>query len=334
MRIRRHTACAILGVLILCGVALAADFLPPQTTMLVVSEEGSAHMMVPDTLTGWPVLLPLPIAAREAFTSVTVGADGQAYLCDPCGGWILGLESPGESPRSFYDASFTPASDCTERVCNPYADWLGPSSVAVSPAGDVFVASLSNFCPYGRSRVEGIVRLDLSSDPPNAYRQIPLPDALTQRLPAVTRPLSIAVPSEGPNAGTLLIVATFRDSVEVYATALDDSTPSIEPTLPSGFDPADSATVFLTQDGGFVSVDAHGTVTWFRHSLPPVPLTRLVEASITATNVDPHGNLYVAVRSARSSRLLRFDASGTLSGVITLYVHPVSLAVLSEMSAQ
>jgi hypothetical protein len=237
------------------------------------------------------------------------------------------------APRTLYDATLAPGPECTVTTCDPYAGWLSPSSVAVAPTGDVFLASFVDSCPYGDPQEEGIWRLDPSSNPSAKWHPVPLSDELDGRLHLLTQPLLVVAVHEGPNAGELLIVAASADSVEIHAVTADVDATSVEPILPSGLDLGATATVFPTTDGAFVCVDDEGVVTWWHHERVPLTLMTLMEEDLACATSDPEGNLWLAARSPRGSRLLCFDRGGTLAAVMTLHVRPVSIAARFKVPA-
>jgi hypothetical protein len=73
MGLRTRAILLILGALAVGSTSTtdAAGAFSPLATVFIVAEDGTAYTMEADALTGWPLLLPLPVRPKEAFASAS-----------------------------------------------------------------------------------------------------------------------------------------------------------------------------------------------------------------------------------------------------------------------
>jgi len=323
---------AILGAMVLVSSSLAVgeDLLPGDTILFVSDDQGNAYAVAHDTMFGFPILIPLSaVRAEGSFTSVVVSPDGVLFLAAPCAGEVMQLTVPDLLAETVYSTLLFPAPDCTTEVCNPFDGWLNPTSLAVTPEGDLIVLAAIGGCPHGDAEAEGLWRLRLdgsATDPPVLTR-------MDVFLSAVDLPVSlddrsvIVVPTTGPNEGQLVIGNVNGRSAEILVVALDGETSTPAPYSPPGFSSARATEVLPLRDGSIVWQDEAATVWWSSVTTAVALFPMPGDQQIVAADVDAGGNLYLALSSSRGGQLARFDPEGGIVNRLALSTHPTALAV-------
>jgi len=332
---------ALLGwsllILLLVSTAILAKGLPNGATVFLSNSEGTLYALVDDSLTGWPILLPLGPKAKRVYTAIEVGPDGHVYACDACGGKILRISYPGWHVETVYDSYAQPASVCTVDVCDPYAGWLNPSDVTLSDAGMLYFVTAGKKCDLESGKSQGVWRIHPSAPETIPEKLLDGTSFAKEELSAGAPIARIRILTEGSLAGSLVITGVldkYGETKTMIFEDLDFSEFVLHPVSDArgrtvlGAD----AQILILPDGSLIWTSP-GDLSFHLYQTSSGAISDFgspYALNAIAFDLDRDGYLYILTRGERKNELLILDPAGTVAYRQLIHFDPVAIGVFEE----